>query len=106
MDLETVLFLDKGKRPLGRVFDVIGPVSLPLYCVRFNSKDHIANHHVEKGTEVYAAPNTQHTSYVFIQQLLNMKGTDASWKVSFITSLPHILIRLLRTIKNMYEMDE
>ena len=90
MDLETVLFLDKGKRPLGRVFDVIGPVSLPLYCVRFNSKDHIASHHVEKGTKVYVAPNTQHTSYVFIQQLLNMKGTDASWKVSFITSLPHM----------------
>ena len=41
IDIDSVLFLDHGKRALGRVFDVIGPVALPYYCVRFNSKDHI-----------------------------------------------------------------
>ena len=62
VDLETVLFLDKGSRPLGKVFDVIGPVSLPLYCVRFNSHDHIKEAGVSVGTSVYVAPRYSHSS--------------------------------------------
>ena len=61
VDLESVLFLDKGSRPLGKVFDVIGPVSLPLYCVRFNSHDHIKEAGVSVGTSVYVAPRYSHT---------------------------------------------
>jgi len=80
VDLESVLFLDKGSRPLGKVFDVIGPVSLPLYCVRFNSHDHIKEAGVSVGTSVYVAPRTEHTAFIFFDQLLKMKGTDASWK--------------------------
>ena len=34
IDLESVLFLEKGSRTLGRVFDVFGPVSRPFYAVR------------------------------------------------------------------------
>ena len=34
LDLDSVLFLDSGSRVLGRVFDVIGPVQRPYYCVR------------------------------------------------------------------------
>jgi len=81
VDVDTVLFLEKGKRPLGKVFDVIGPVATPYYCVRFNSADHIKEQKgVEKGTEVFLAPRTPHTSFIFFEQLLKMKGTDASWK--------------------------
>ena len=35
VDLESVLFLEKGGRALGRVFDVFGPVSRPFYAVRY-----------------------------------------------------------------------
>ena len=67
VDLESVLFLDKGSRPLGKVFDVIGPVSLPLYCVRFNSHDHIKEAGVSVGTSVYVAPRY---SSVFFRLLI------------------------------------
>ena len=80
LDLDSVLFLDKGKRPLGKVFDVIGPVTSPFYCVRFNSNDHIKSSEVKKELKVYCAPRTEHTSFVFVEQLRKIKGSDASWK--------------------------
>merc|ERR1719357_1097904 len=58
----------------------LGQVSLPLYCVRFNSHDHIKEAGVSVGTSVYVAPRTEHTAFIFFDQLLKMKGTDASWK--------------------------
>lgn len=70
LDLDSVLFLDKGKRTLGRIFDVIGPVCEPAYCVRFNSVEHIREKGVEKEMMVYCAPKTDHTSYVFLGELL------------------------------------
>ena len=36
LDLDSILFLENGQRPLGRIFDVMGPVNQPFYCVRFN----------------------------------------------------------------------
>ncbi len=36
VDLDSVLFLDKGERALGKVFDVFGPVNAPFYSVRFD----------------------------------------------------------------------
>jgi len=80
IDLESVLFLDSGRRPLGRVFDVIGPVSRPLYCVRFNSKDHIKEKEVVHGLDVYYAPKSEYTSFVFLDQLMKLKISDASWR--------------------------
>jgi len=79
LDLDTVLFLNKGGRTLGKVFDVIGPVNQPLYCVRFNSKNHIEEKGVAPGMEVFYAPKTEFTSYVFLDQLMKMKISDASW---------------------------
>ena len=40
VDLESVLFLEKGSRALGRVFDVFGPVSRPFYAVRCSAVSH------------------------------------------------------------------
>ena len=80
IDLDSILFLDKGKRPLGKVFDVIGPVASPFYCLRFNSSQHIKDNNVKVDLEVYYAPRTEHTSFVFVEQLRRMKGSDASWK--------------------------
>jgi len=80
IDLDSVLFLDSGRRPLGRVFDVIGPVSRPLYCVRFNSKEHIREKEVVQGLDVFYAPKSEYTSFVFLDQLMKLKISDASWR--------------------------
>ena len=80
LDIDSVLFLEKGKRTLGKVFDVIGPVASPFYCIRFNSTQHIKDNNVTVESEVYCAPRTEHTSFVFVEQLRKMKGSDASWK--------------------------
>jgi len=79
LDLETVLFVEKGEKALGKVFDVIGPVSRPYYVVRFNNDQHIQDRGVAKGMMVYYAPRTEHTTFVFLEQLMKMKISDASW---------------------------
>ena len=116
VDLDSVLFLEKGSRALGRVFDVFGPVSRPFYAVRFvsnaetsvipsvlspifpsptnfkqhpytlslnfrfNSAKDIEESGVRAGQRVFMAPRTEHTAFVLLGQLLQLKGTDASWK--------------------------
>ena len=80
LDLDTVLFLEKGQRPLGKVFDVMGPVVQPFYCVRFNSKEHIQEKNIAKGAPVFYAPKTDHTAFVYLSELFKMKGSDASWE--------------------------
>ena len=83
LDLDTILFVDgqgrEGKVALGRVFDVIGPVTRPLYVVRFNSAGHVAERGVNQEMKVYFAPKSEFTSYVFLEQLMRMKISDASW---------------------------
>jgi H/ACA ribonucleoprotein complex non-core subunit NAF1 len=73
IDLDSVLFVEAGRRALGRVFDVIGPVMRPFYCVRFNSAAHIKQAGVERGMDVFFAPRTEHTTFVFLEQLMKMK---------------------------------
>lgn len=79
LDLDTVLFLEKGKRPLGKVFDVLGQISRPLYCIRFNSRQQISESAIEVGMKVYFAPQTEHTQYVILTDIMKGKGSDASW---------------------------
>lgn len=79
LDLDSVLFFEGGQ-PLGQIFDVFGPITEPYYCVRFNSNEHIKEKNIVKDQIVYCAPKTEYTSYVFVNQLLKMKGSDASWK--------------------------
>ncbi|CAG9564907.1 unnamed protein product [Danaus chrysippus] len=79
VDLDSVLFLDNGAKALGKVFDVFGPVTEPHYCVRFNSLEHVRERGVVTGADVYIAPRSSHTSYVFLAELMKVKGSDASW---------------------------
>ncbi|XP_023936254.2 H/ACA ribonucleoprotein complex non-core subunit NAF1 [Bicyclus anynana] len=79
VDLDSVLFLESGAKTLGKVFDVFGPVTEPHYCVRFNSAEHVRERGVACGADVFIAPRTDHTSYVFLAGLMKMKGSDASW---------------------------
>ena len=76
VDLESVLLLEKGAKALGKVFDVIGP----LYVVRFNSEQHVRERGVTRGMiMVYFAPKTEHTTFVFLEQLMKLKTSDVSW---------------------------
>ncbi|XP_055836777.1 H/ACA ribonucleoprotein complex non-core subunit NAF1 [Episyrphus balteatus] len=80
LDLETVLFRDKGRKVLGEVFDVLGQVSDPLYCVRFNSNKEIKEKGIEVGQLVYVAPRTEHTQFIVLANLMKVRGSDASWE--------------------------
>lgn len=80
IDIDSVLFLEKGTKPLGHVFDVLGNVSSPMYCVRFNSNQQIREKAITVGSLVYVAPRTQYTSFVIVSELMKQKGCDASWK--------------------------
>ena len=66
----------------GRIFDVFGPVIRPLYSLRFESEedfDKITG--LTVGADVSVAPSDPRlTSYVFLKDLLKLKGTDASWE--------------------------
>jgi len=45
-------------------------VSCPLYSVRFNSAEHIAQHRIEIGAKVYCVPNvSEWTHYVFLEHI-------------------------------------
>ncbi|CAG9857791.1 unnamed protein product [Phyllotreta striolata] len=81
-DLKTVLFVDDGedsKKAFGAICDVIGQVSQPVYCVRLKETKDIETLALEEGMKVYSAPKSVYTKYVFVKDLLRMKGTDASW---------------------------
>ncbi|XP_065091953.1 H/ACA ribonucleoprotein complex non-core subunit NAF1 [Ochlerotatus camptorhynchus] len=79
LNLETVLFLEKGKRALGKIFDVIGQVVAPMYCVLFNNRQDVVRRGISVGMPVYCAPQTEHTSFIILSDLMRHKGSDASW---------------------------
>lgn len=80
LDLDSVLFLEKGKQPLGKVFDVLGQVSQPTYCIRFNTHKDVLDKGISTGQKVYCAPRTEFASFVILNNIMSMKGSDASWK--------------------------
>ncbi|KMQ97162.1 h aca ribonucleoprotein complex non-core subunit naf1 [Lasius niger] len=78
LHVDTVLFMEKGERALGKILDVFGPVSEPNYCIRFNNFEHIQNSNIKVGMSVYYCPNnTQYTSLIFLHELHKMKSYDA-----------------------------
>lgn len=80
LDLDTVIFLESGKRTLGRIFDVLGQVNQPIYCVRFNSAEHIQEKEIVAGMKVfYNDKRPEHTTVVVLPNLMRFKGSDASW---------------------------
>ncbi|KAK9504815.1 hypothetical protein O3M35_008998 [Rhynocoris fuscipes] len=78
LNLDSVFFRYNGA-PIGRIFDVFGPVKRPFYSVRFNTNKEILDKGLVVDTVLYAAPQTQHAQYVFAQNLMKEKGSDASW---------------------------
>ncbi len=70
LDIDTVLFVDRGQHAIGKIFDVFGPIQEPLYCVRFNSCRHIKEKNITKEQIVYCSPNSEFTSYIRTAELL------------------------------------
>ncbi|KAJ6789369.1 hypothetical protein PWT90_00922 [Aphanocladium album] len=61
---------------VGAVAETIGKVTRPMYTVRFNSADEIAQLGLTVGTTLYYTP--AHATFVFTEPLRNVKGSDAS----------------------------
>lgn len=79
LNIDSILFIERGQKTLGQIFDVIGPVNTPIYCVRFNSNDDIKAKGISIGDKVFCAPRTEHTSYLVLSNIMG-RGSDASWK--------------------------
>lgn len=78
LDAESAFFLN-SEHYLGKVFDTFGPVKHPYYTIRLLAKTDVSK--LSKGTKVFFVPfNKELTKYVFVEQLKNLKGSDASWK--------------------------
>ncbi|KAI9812259.1 MAG: hypothetical protein M1832_000449 [Thelocarpon impressellum] len=71
----SVLCLE-DRTVVGVVAEPLGRVQQPMYSVRFNSRDEIAEAGLAVGTKMYYV--SEHASYVFTQPLKAMKGSDAS----------------------------
>lgn len=74
------MFLEEGRTTLGKVFDVIGQISDPLYCIRFNSNKEIQEKGIAVGMPVYCAPQSEYTSFIILSEIMKYQGSDASWK--------------------------
>lgn len=78
LDADTAFFTE-DKDYLGKVFDTFGPVKTPFYSIRLSG--HVTKEKLCRGTRVYFVPfNKNITKYIFVEQLKNLKGSDASWK--------------------------
>ena len=90
LDSETVLFTlspstdssPDSMQPLGRIWDVFGPVSQPFYSVRFNSRDDAQTtfQTQTRGQKVFYVPDLKLSvsNVVMTKPLKQLKGTDAS----------------------------
>ncbi|XP_062861309.1 H/ACA ribonucleoprotein complex non-core subunit NAF1 isoform X2 [Trichomycterus rosablanca] len=77
---ESVLF-NKNRLSIGKVFEVFGPVCQPYYVLRFNSQEEIEQKDLKIRDPVFFAPKIKDfTGYIFVEQIKQMKGSDASWK--------------------------
>ncbi|KAM3512732.1 hypothetical protein MY11210_003606 [Beauveria gryllotalpidicola] len=61
---------------VGVVAETIGKVTRPMYTVRFNSTDEIAEQGLAVGIDLYYTP--AHATFVFTAPLKAVKGSDAS----------------------------
>ncbi|KAK3517698.1 hypothetical protein QTP70_015684 [Hemibagrus guttatus] len=77
---DSILF-SKGRVSIGRVFEVFGPVCQPYYILRFNSQEDMQQKDLKIRDLVYFAPKIKDfTEYIFVEQIKQTKGSDASWK--------------------------
>ncbi|KAF7693892.1 H/ACA ribonucleoprotein complex non-core subunit NAF1 [Silurus meridionalis] len=77
---DSILF-NKDRVSIGRVFEVFGPVCQPYYILRFNCQEDIDKRDLKIQEPVYFVPTIKDfTEYIFVEQIKQTKGSDASWK--------------------------
>ncbi|KAI4832987.1 hypothetical protein KUCAC02_015921 [Chaenocephalus aceratus] len=77
---DSVIFTS-DRLAVGKVFEVFGPVSSPLYILRFSSEEQIRSKGLTEGLTLYYTPSIkEYAKYILTQQLQVYKGSDASWK--------------------------
>ncbi|KAI0652502.1 Gar1/Naf1 RNA binding region-domain-containing protein [Trametes meyenii] len=75
LDCDTLLVFG-DRTVLGYIFETFGPTNEPLYQIRFNQKYPLDTEKVQVGKKVYHVP--ERSNYVFVRQLRQFKGSDAS----------------------------
>uniref|UniRef100_A0A915BM25 H/ACA ribonucleoprotein complex non-core subunit NAF1 n=1 Tax=Parascaris univalens TaxID=6257 RepID=A0A915BM25_PARUN len=77
LDFDTVLF-DRRRNAIGKIYDILGAVSAPLYAIRFNTSDEANSHDI--GMEIFYAPTmNEFTHHIFTEQLRKEKISDPCW---------------------------
>ncbi|KAG9314103.1 Gar1/Naf1 RNA binding region-domain-containing protein [Chiua virens] len=75
LDAESLLVFD-DRKVLGYIHETFGPTSQPLYQVIFNQHYPLDTSKVWLSREVFHIPQRSH--FVFVNQLKDMRGSDAS----------------------------
>lgn len=75
LETDTILVLE-DKRVIGRIFEVLGPVVLPIYSIRFNKPEDIVIGNFEVGMQVFGVKEL--SSFVSTEEIKKIKGSDAS----------------------------
>ncbi|TPX47091.1 hypothetical protein SeMB42_g03466 [Synchytrium endobioticum] len=75
LDSDSILLFE-DRTPLGRVYETLGPVSRPLYSVRFNGVADIDKEKCAIGARIFYMADL--AKFVFTQPLKAQKGSDAS----------------------------
>jgi len=72
LNTDTILFMDRGYRALGKILDVYGHVNEPYYCIRFNDSEHIQKSNLEVDMTVYYCPSTSYIYIYVLHAVLNL----------------------------------
>ena len=68
LDLDSMVF-NKGKKCIGYIFEVLGPVAEPYYSIRFNTNSDIKLLGLEVGQELFYSPNERYSRYLLLELL-------------------------------------
>lgn len=83
LDLDTYLF-DSEAKPIGQIFDVFGPITEPLYSIKFTDEQQIKDKNIHKDMPVYFLPQADNqtiTKFAFVNEIRKKyKPSDASWE--------------------------
>ncbi|OBZ79554.1 H/ACA ribonucleoprotein complex non-core subunit NAF1 [Grifola frondosa] len=75
LDSDTLLVFE-DRKVLGYIYETFGPTSEPLYQVKFNHIYPLDSDKIKVSRAVFHVPQRSH--YVFVNQLKQLKGSDAS----------------------------
>ncbi|KAK9468024.1 Gar1/Naf1 RNA binding region-domain-containing protein [Lipomyces arxii] len=75
LDQDSVLVLE-NRELLGRVYETLGPVTKPLYSVKFNTDSEAAVYLGKINAKVFYVP--KYSTFVFTAAIKAIKGSDAS----------------------------